>query len=317
MNVVHQYYKPPKPEWYKNIYVGDVGRTIIIGDIHGALKALIQVIERVKYLPGVDTLVFIGDLVDRWSEGAQVCQYVSSLRQAHPDKVFCILGNHDNWFLDVYKDCVKRSDGNDKISPMDLLREADQIHRNHIHWWSQGGESTYRDLMRLLPYEQIEVFEFLEKMIPYHIDKKRNILYVHAGFSYNYPFEFTVKSRYDDLFWDRDLFDRAVHLQCLLERSESKPAEEKWKLGGFDRIYIGHSSTVSHPINEYTPRVHANVVNVDNGAGGGERLTAWIHETGTFIQSDPTKELYPKETREYKKINYLLNTYQGWRGTIS
>ena len=37
-----------------------MSRTLVIGDIHGGLKAVIQVLERAKVSPN-DTLIFLGD----------------------------------------------------------------------------------------------------------------------------------------------------------------------------------------------------------------------------------------------------------------
>ena len=39
-------------------------RTLVIGDIHGGLKALEQVLERANVTPE-DKLIFLGDYVDR------------------------------------------------------------------------------------------------------------------------------------------------------------------------------------------------------------------------------------------------------------
>ncbi len=50
-------------------------RTLAIGDIHGGLKGLTQVIEIAK-VTKEDTLIFVGDYVDGWSESAQVIQYL-------------------------------------------------------------------------------------------------------------------------------------------------------------------------------------------------------------------------------------------------
>jgi serine/threonine protein phosphatase 1 len=50
-------------------------RSFAIGDIHGGLKALKQLIERLK-LTNDDHLIFMGDYVDGWSESAQVIKYV-------------------------------------------------------------------------------------------------------------------------------------------------------------------------------------------------------------------------------------------------
>ena len=50
-------------------------KTYAIGDIHGGLKALKQLLERLDY-SDKDTFIFLGDYVDGWSESAQVIQYL-------------------------------------------------------------------------------------------------------------------------------------------------------------------------------------------------------------------------------------------------
>jgi serine/threonine protein phosphatase 1 len=71
-----------------------MSRKIVIGDIHGALKALEQVFARLK-LEKKDELIFIGDFVDGWSESARVIQYLIDLEKTN-HCVF-IKGNHDAW----------------------------------------------------------------------------------------------------------------------------------------------------------------------------------------------------------------------------
>ncbi|MBP1223281.1 putative phosphodiesterase [Flavobacterium sp. 1355] len=44
-------------------------RTLVFGDIHGGLKALIQLLEKIV-LNQNDRLIFLGDYVDGWSESA-------------------------------------------------------------------------------------------------------------------------------------------------------------------------------------------------------------------------------------------------------
>ena len=57
-------------------------RTLVIGDIHGGLTALKQVMERAA-VSNEDKLVFLGDLVDGWSESAQVVDFVLELSLIH------------------------------------------------------------------------------------------------------------------------------------------------------------------------------------------------------------------------------------------
>jgi len=45
-----------------------MGRTLVIGDIHGAYKALVQCLERSGFDKEKDTLITIGDVCDGWHE---------------------------------------------------------------------------------------------------------------------------------------------------------------------------------------------------------------------------------------------------------
>lgn len=42
-------------------------RTLVIGDIHGAYLPLMQALDRARISP-LDTLIFLGDYVDGWSQ---------------------------------------------------------------------------------------------------------------------------------------------------------------------------------------------------------------------------------------------------------
>lgn len=66
-----------------------MSRHIIIGDVHGCLDELNELIEKVEYRPGGDELVFVGDLVDRGPDSAGV------LRRARELGAVCVLGNHE------------------------------------------------------------------------------------------------------------------------------------------------------------------------------------------------------------------------------
>ena len=51
-----------------------MSRIIVIGDIHGGLKALIQLLERIDITPS-DKLIFLGDYVDGWSDSVNSVSY--------------------------------------------------------------------------------------------------------------------------------------------------------------------------------------------------------------------------------------------------
>ena len=77
-----------------------MSRTLVIGDIHGAYRALEQVLERAQ-VTTKDELIFLGDYVDGWSQSAQVIAYLILLKQ----KYRCIFmrGNHDDLLLEWLK----------------------------------------------------------------------------------------------------------------------------------------------------------------------------------------------------------------------
>ena len=47
-------------------------KTFVIGDIHGAHKALVQVLKRAKFSYLSDTLIVLGDTCDGWYETRNV-----------------------------------------------------------------------------------------------------------------------------------------------------------------------------------------------------------------------------------------------------
>ena len=56
----------------------EINRILVIGDIHGGLRALHQIMERAK-VTTTDTLIFLGDFVDGWSESPQVIDFLIDL----------------------------------------------------------------------------------------------------------------------------------------------------------------------------------------------------------------------------------------------
>jgi serine/threonine protein phosphatase 1 len=78
-----------------------VARTFAVGDIHGDLEALEKVFERLPNLEKGDTVVFVGDYVDRGPCSAQVVEFVRRLGKEGPAKVVALRGNHEDAWLRV------------------------------------------------------------------------------------------------------------------------------------------------------------------------------------------------------------------------
>jgi serine/threonine protein phosphatase 1 len=77
------------------------GRTFAIGDIHGDLTALQTLFERLPVLTRDDTIVFLGDYIDRGPESAGVVEFVRTLDNTTPAKIVALRGNHEDAWLQV------------------------------------------------------------------------------------------------------------------------------------------------------------------------------------------------------------------------
>ncbi len=76
-------------------------RTFAIGDIHGETQHLMRIMSRLPELTREDTLVFLGDYIDRGPESKQVVQYLMKLPTQTKAKVVCLRGNHEDAWLRV------------------------------------------------------------------------------------------------------------------------------------------------------------------------------------------------------------------------
>lgn len=236
-------------------------RKLVIGDIHGGLKALKQVLNRAKITPN-DILIFLGDYVDGWSESAKVIDFLIELQASH--NCIYLLGNHD-----------------------ELLLEWLISKEENLVWLENGGQVTVNEYQQLSSDKINEHIEFIKSLQTFHLDNK-NRLFLHAGFtSYKgIDFEYYKKLFY----WDRTLWETALSLDPRLTK-DSLFYPKRFKL--YNEIYIGHTPVTQ--INETIPVNKACIWNVDTGAAFKGKLTIMDVDTKEFWQSDTLPELYPNE----------------------
>ena len=77
------------------------GRTFAIGDIHGDLGALEILFQRLPEITSDDTVVFLGDYIDRGPHSAGVVTWVREFTAKTPAKVVTLRGNHEDAWLQV------------------------------------------------------------------------------------------------------------------------------------------------------------------------------------------------------------------------
>jgi len=235
--------------------------TFAIGDIHGGLKALVQLLNRLE-VKDEDTLIFVGDYVDGWSESAQVIQFLIELSE----KITCIFikGNHDVW-------CEE------------WLRSGDV----NPTWYMHGGKETVESYEGFSLEEKKMHLQFFENLKMYHIDDE-NRLFLHAGFTSMHGVEREVFET--TLYFDRTLWEMALTMDDRIQKhSELYPK----RLTHYNEIYIGHTPTINYNI--YEPMQAINVWNIDTGAAFYGPLSAININTKEVFQSDVVKDLYPDE----------------------
>ncbi len=236
-------------------------RTLVIGDIHGGLRALHQIMERANVTPK-DTLIFLGDYVDGWSQSPQVIDYLIELKTTN--NCIFIRGNHDELLLDWL---TKTKD-----NPL---------------WYHHGGEST------VLAYENISAetiknhIEFIQSLQNYHLDEQ-NRLFIHAGFTNMNGVDYEYFPRL--FYWDRTLWETALALDKKMKKTDLFYPK---RLTLYEEIYIGH--TPVSRINKTTPVNMVNIWNIDTGAAFKGPLTIMDVNTKEFWQSEPLPSLYPSE----------------------
>lgn len=80
---------------------------LIIGDVHGCLHTLKALLE--ENWNGRETLVFLGDLIDRGCYTPETVAYVRNLQSEHEDRIVVVLGNHENEFIEHFEQGPNRN----------------------------------------------------------------------------------------------------------------------------------------------------------------------------------------------------------------
>jgi serine/threonine protein phosphatase 1 len=84
--------------------------TFVIGDIHGHLLPLEDVLAQIRSeTSDRDTLVFLGDYIDRGPSSKACVDAILGFREETPATVVCLRGNHEDWLLRTLGDYQRHS----------------------------------------------------------------------------------------------------------------------------------------------------------------------------------------------------------------
>jgi serine/threonine protein phosphatase 1 len=241
-----------------------MNRTLVIGDIHGGLRALHQIMERANVTQN-DTLIFLGDYVDGWSQSPDVIDYLIKIKE-HQNCIF-IKGNHDELLLDW------------------LQNKNENI--DESMWFKHGGEATVIAYSKVSQSTINKHIAFLKSLENYFLDDQ-NRLFIHAGFTNmnGIAYEYFPKLFY----WDRTLWETALALNETIDK-DSVYYPRRFLL--YKEIFIGHTPVTK--IGETIPIQKACIWNVDTGAAFKGPLTIMDVDSKEFWQSEPLPNLYPTE----------------------
>jgi serine/threonine protein phosphatase 1 len=246
------------------------GRTFAIGDIHGDLAALNKLFARLPALETDDTVVFLGDYLDRGPDPAGVVARVRALAAGGPAKVVALRGNHEDAWLQVV----------DRGWPEFLLPRSNGCLESYRSF--TGGprpapdEATPpEDMAAMLggKFLPADVIDWMRRL-PFYFEDDHAI-YVHAGIKradggFPHPSQVTPQRA---LLWlrDRDFFENY-----------------RGKL-----VVFGHTTTLMLPneLSSHSPEDPSDLwagpacVGLDTACGKGGFLTAFELPSRTVYES--------------------------------
>jgi len=154
-----------------------MNKTYAVGDIHGESVKLVKLIDSIP-LDNSDTIVFLGDYIDRGKNSKQVVDYLISFKKEFAGQVIFLRGNHEQMMLEAM--------------------EAEHM------WVQNGGLDTIENYSGekynfILPYGHITFFNSLRWYF-----EQGKFFFSHAGI--NPYIDLDLQSRMD-LVWTREFLE--------------------------------------------------------------------------------------------------------------
>jgi serine/threonine protein phosphatase 1 len=148
-------------------------RTIVIGDIHGCRRTFAQLLfHRLKITPA-DTVILLGDLIDRGPDSKGVLDIVMEL-QEHGYAIESVRGNHEQMLLDFYA-------------------------AGDPSWLRNGAAATLKSFATDDPTDLPASYLAWISALPYYLIQG-DYLIVHAGINTDIPDPFADR---DAMLWSR------------------------------------------------------------------------------------------------------------------
>ena len=236
------------------------GRTVAIGDVHGDLTALRSLLRKISPLNAEDTLVFLGDYVDRGPRSAQVIEFIRFDLQHQTDaKIVCLRGNHEDAWLRVIDrgwDAFVVPPGNGALACMRSFTGGP------VPDLEDRPSEDELDMLFDGSFFPQDVVDWMAALPHYYEDE--HAIYVHAGLPQTDEGEFLHPENVTN------------KRKLLWLRTESFFRDYRGKT-----VVFGHTVTTTLPedLSGYTPEDPTDLwageacIGIDTGAGQGGFLT--------------------------------------------
>jgi serine/threonine protein phosphatase 1 len=205
-------------------------KTFVVGDVHGRCAQLLNLLDMLPRDPDTDTLVFLGDLIDRGSDAPGCVSHVLELCAANPEKVICLRGNHEQMLMDFLE-----GQGTLWLTPVVGGERTFEQYTGQAVRDDEDMEQLRRKFEQSFPAEHLT---FMQNLPFYYEDE--HAIYVHAGLDEGkHPSESSMMS----LLWMRDMdFYKNYHGKpCIFGHTPTPLLPLRGRLGRHG-IYISHSA---------------------------------------------------------------------------
>ena len=190
-------------------------RVLAIGDVHGMYQKLIKLMDKIRFNPDEDLLIFLGDYIDRGPDPGRCLQYIFALQQQYPDVVVCLMGNHEVMMSSYFMQ--KRGSYNNLI--VDYAGS----------WLDNGGLETLKQLDEMDADTKEELLQWVMNLpVKY---RYQDYFFCHAGVDPDVPL--AVQNEFDMLWRRQQWWEQYKGEETLVVGHT--PVQKVMKLTGKER----------------------------------------------------------------------------------
>lgn len=190
-------------------------RVLAIGDVHGMYEKLIKLMDKIRFNPDEDLLIFLGDYIDRGPDPGRCLQYIFALQQQYSDVVVCLMGNHEVMMSSYFMQ--KRGSYNNLI--VDYAGS----------WLDNGGLETLKQLDEMDADTKEELLQWVMNLpVKYQY---QDYFFCHAGVDPDVPL--AVQNEFDMLWRRQQWWEQYKGEETLVVGHT--PVQKVMKLTGKER----------------------------------------------------------------------------------